>query len=258
MTGSSGGYERALTSALLHPSTPTPVGIASPHGGNAERRFGVYRNNVVVGLVGALEHRFPVVRRLVGSEFFRGMARLFVELDPPRSPLLLRYGAGLPTFIETFPPAAALPYLADVARLEYARGEAYHAADAPPLPASVFAGLGEDAFVSTRVRLHPSATLLTSRFPVVSIWEANRHDGATAPLEWASEDALIVRPQLEVEVHRLPAGAHSFLSALRSGASIGQAVATAMVAAPEFDPAASFATLLRARLAIRIVKTEQA
>jgi hypothetical protein len=256
MTRVAKGYQPALAAALLHPPAPTPAGVMSPHGGNADRRFAVYRNNVATGLIGALEQRFPVVRRLVGKEFFRAMAQLYVELDPPRSPLLFRYGGTLPTFIGTFPPAASLPYLADVARLEVARGEAYHAADATPLAPSAFADLDEGALASTGIRLHPSATLLAGRFPFVSIWEANRRHTVVEPARWEAEEALIARPQLEVEVRRLPSGAYSFLSALSEGASLARAAAIARAGSRDFDPAAGFAMILESRIAIRLTEAD--
>jgi hypothetical protein len=82
--------------SLLKADLPPPSVIRSSDGADPERRFAVYRNNVVVGLVRALEARFPVVLRLVGEEFFRAMAQVYVTHDPPRSPILFRYGSTFP------------------------------------------------------------------------------------------------------------------------------------------------------------------
>src|SRR5687768_8615978 len=106
-----GSAEAAFAHALLDPVSPVPPDVVAPGGGDAARRFAVYRNNVVVGLVDALASRFPVVERVVGAEFLRAMARLYVAAEPPRSPLLFRYGDTFPAFVEGFPPAAALPWL---------------------------------------------------------------------------------------------------------------------------------------------------
>src|SRR5512146_2798388 len=119
--------------ALLSTASPTPDGIRGARRGRAERRFAVYRNTVAASQIEALAARFPVVKRLVGEEFFRAMAHEFVAQHPPRSPLLFQYGESFADFIDDFAPAAPLPYLADMARLEYLRGRAYHAADAEPL-----------------------------------------------------------------------------------------------------------------------------
>lgn len=212
---------------------------------------------MATGLIGALEERFPVVLRLVGPAFFRGMAQRYVELEPPRSPILFRYGATFPGFIESFPPAASLPYLADVARLEFARGIAYHAANASPLTARAFADLDEDALAATTVRLHPSVTLMSSRFPIVSIWEAHQGGPDVAPIGWEAEAALVARPHLEVETRKLPPGGYVFLRELANGSTLLTALAAGAAQATEFDPAANLALLIAARISIRLTTVLQ-
>ena len=166
--------------ALLSAATPVPSSLKGAAIRRADRRFAVYRNNVAVSLVEALGARFPVVKRLVGDEFFSAMAHAFVLREPPLSPLLIHYGETFPAFIEAFDAAKPLPYLADVARLEYARGRAYHAADVEPLPRAAFAALPAGRIGSARVTLHPSVGIIASRFPVLSIWEVNQ-DQAVRP-----------------------------------------------------------------------------
>ena len=125
--------QQAFASALLDSNLPAPQGLVGPDGVQSERRFTVYRNNVFVGLTEALRAGFPCTARLVGEEFFMAMARIFAAAHPPGSPVLLHYGAEFPDFIASFPPAASLPYLADVARIERAATEAYHERDEAPL-----------------------------------------------------------------------------------------------------------------------------
>jgi hypothetical protein len=242
--------ETAFARALFAAEVSPPPEIVAPAGRDPTRRFGVYRNNVVSGLVSALASRFPVTERLVGAEFFRAMASLYVTEDPPRSPILFRYGSAFPAFIESFEPAASVPYLADLARLELARGAAYHAADAEPLPASAFAGLDVEAFQRTGLRLHPSLILLTSPYPIVSIWRAHQDSGEPFVESWAAEAAMIARPGLEVEVHRLPAGGFQFLIALLQGSSMSRAAAVAAAEARAFDPAENLAMLLKTRIPV--------
>jgi hypothetical protein len=107
-----------------------PHGVTAHTGAPHARRFAVYRNNVVTGLIRTMKTRFPATERAVGDEFFAAMAHAFVTAHPPRSPILMTYGDDFPAFIAGFPPAADVPYLADVARIEAARTRAYHAADA--------------------------------------------------------------------------------------------------------------------------------
>ena len=81
---------------------PVPAAFKGAAQGRAERRFAVHRNTVAASLIEALQARFPVVQRLVGEDFFRAMARAFVALEPPSSPLLFLYGESFAAFIARF------------------------------------------------------------------------------------------------------------------------------------------------------------
>jgi hypothetical protein len=244
-----GEFARSLLNADLAP----PAALLTPAGAYPERRFGVYRNNVVAGLVRALESRFPVVARLVGQEFFRAMAQLYVTEDPPRSPILFRYGSSFPVFIESFAPAAGIPYLADVARLELLRGRAYHAADAPPLSPDVFATLDADELGTTGLRFRPSVEFLSSRYPVVSIWRTHQGGGDPRVSSFEPEAALVVRPVMDVEVHLLPRGGYPFLTALAQGASFSRAAAVATAEVPGFHAVKNLAVLIEAGAVSKLV-----
>ena len=111
-------HQQAIAAALLDPAHPCPPGLTAWNGSDPARRFAVYRNNVIVSLIDALADTFAVTQELVGEAFFRAMAREFAYANPPTSPLLAFYGDTLPDYIEHFPPAASVPYLADVARLD--------------------------------------------------------------------------------------------------------------------------------------------
>lgn len=145
-----------FAAGLLDPASLPPVFLAGPGGKLATRRYAVYRNNVVMGLGSALEEIFPAVRRIVGDAFFAGMARLYLRRHPPSSPLLFAYGADFPAFVEDFEPARALPYLADVARIERAWLDAFHAADAPSVDAGFFGSASPDELDELRFAPHPA------------------------------------------------------------------------------------------------------
>lgn len=238
-------FEQSVAQALLDRGGPVPQGIVARNGQSAARRFGVYRNNVVAGLVKAIEARFPAVEKIVGRDFFVAMARDFVFARPPRSPVLATYGDEFADFISTFEPARELPYLADVARVEAARTRAYHAADATPLGASQLEAVGADALVGLRVDLHPSLAIVRSEHPVVTIWAMNSGELDLAPIEnWSAEDALIARPHLDVEVRLLPPGGAVFLRALGDGRSLGEAAEAALAERSEFNLAINLAGLI--------------
>ena len=229
--------QRNFAAALLEPDMPVPLGLLGPDREPSEKRFNVYRNNVVAGLVEALKAAFPAVRRIVGDEFFAAMARIYVALEPPRSPVMLDYGETFPDFIGMFEPAKGVPYLRDVARLERAWVEAYHAAEAPPTDPAFFATIDARSMPQVSLTLHPSVRVVSSSFPVVRIWQMNVHGGVPEALDifGGGEHALVARPVAEVEVRRVPAGAATFILGLAAGASVADATTLALDEHSYFD-----------------------
>ncbi len=228
--------------ALLDPDRPVPAGLTDPQGRPAGRRFDVYRNNVTVSLTEALRQAFPVIRKLVGDEFFTAMAREHVRAHPPTSPLMMHYGREMPAFLENFPPVQHLGYLPDIARLELALRESYHAADSAPVAAEALQALSPDALMAARLTLAPALRLVRSRWPIHAIWSANMR-GTAAPKAAMAEDVLIARPEYDPELHRLPDGAAPFIAALMGGAT----VAEALDLGAEFDLTATLGLLLATR-----------
>lgn len=208
--------------ALLDPEAEVPPGIVDPLGRPAPKRFSVYRNNVASSLTRALEASFPTVRKLVGSEFFAAMAVVFLRAHPPGSRMLMLYGADFPAFLETFPPVRHLGYLPDVARLDQAMRESYHAADSTALDEAAFQRLIGEDLAALRLTLAPSLRLIRSPWPIVSIWAAQA-DGGQTPRA-AAEDALVLRPEFDPKPSCLPPGGGTFVSALLAGEGLGTAV----------------------------------
>lgn len=175
-------FQDEFAAALLDPALACPQGLRTWNGSDPAVRLAVHRNNVVASLIDALADTFPVVQELVGTEFFRAMAAVFVRQSPPRSRILAHYGQQFPDFVERFEPAGSVPYLADMARLEMARVRAYHAGDA-----------------------EPSVSVVRSRHAVVSLWAAHQ-DGSDLGLIDVEqpEEAVVLRVGLDVLVLRLP------------------------------------------------------
>ncbi len=229
--------QRAFAGAIRDSGAAIPAGLSAPPGAVREARFAVYRNNVAVGLIEALRAAFPVVDRLVGHEFFSAMARAHALETLPSSPVLLAYGGDFPRFIARFEPARALPYLADVARLEWLWLEAYHAPDAEPLAAETLAQLRPAELPQLRFRLHSSARLARFASPALSIWRL--HEGADDPgdvlIDEAPEYALIVRPRAAVSAVGLTAGAFAFVNLLQAGHALAEAAGRALAIEPALD-----------------------
>jgi hypothetical protein len=225
-----------------------PPGLIAGDMAEVDRRFAVYRNNVAVSLTEALVSRFPVIRRLVGEAFFAPLARLYAETDRPHSPVLAEWGEGFAGFLAGFPPLAGYPYLADVARIEFARGRAFHAADAPPIDPASLAALDPG---QVRLTLHPSVRLLRLAYPALSIWARNQPGGQAAPLGTGPEIALILRDAaFQVPVRALCAGDAALLEAILAGQSLAQAAAAAQRAEHGHDPQPLLVVLMRAGVII--------
>jgi hypothetical protein len=241
-----------FAAALLDPERPSPFAVARGGGPSAERRFRVYRNNVVVSLIDALEARFPVCLRLVGSAFFRGAAEIFVRRSPPKSPVLAEYGDAFPAFLEGFEPACALPYLADVARLELAVGASYHASNATPLAPGALAAIPEERLGDAVFSLQPSLRLLTSTYPIVSIWRMNVLGDASPIAQETAEDAMVVRPECEVSVSMLPKGGYFFMRRLARGQTLAQATSGALTDCGALDLAGVLELLIARQVVVAV------
>lgn len=202
------------------------AGKIAADGLDGAARMQVYRNNTRLILTGVLAGIYPVFYKLVGERFFNGTAREYLHVHTPDSGNMHAYGAEMADFLEGFPPAQQLPYLPDVARLEWAWHSAYYAADVAPelmvrhLPAKDLAKSNAD------IGLHPSCTVLASPYPVHRIWEVNRnnHD-ETVSLEEGEVLLLVVRAGGEVLIWPLLAEQHRCLEALASGEDFGKAIA---------------------------------
>ncbi|MBS0536405.1 MAG: putative DNA-binding domain-containing protein [Proteobacteria bacterium] len=245
--------------ALLDAGRPMPYGLIDPEGQPDPRRFAVYRNNVMVGLIDALRANYPAVDRIVGEEFFSAMARDYVVLRPPASPVLLDYGDRFADFIATFEPAQSLPYLADVARIERAWTEAYHAREARPLMAVQFAQVRAGDAANTTLKVHPSLRLVRSRYPVLTVWRMNSGAEPLAPVDFEAggEDTLVLRPDADVEVRAVPPGGSAILNALMEGKTLTEAAQSALYENAQFDLAGNLAVLIEAGAFIGCSALEQ-
>ncbi|KAF0221645.1 MAG: hypothetical protein FD176_3116 [Rhodospirillaceae bacterium] len=212
-------------------------------------RLDIYRNNTLITLGEALRTTFPVVGRLVGDDFFDFAARRFILACPPQRPCLFEYGVAFPDFLEGMPECAPLPYLGDIARLEWALNAVVTAPDEPALSPHHLVGLPEDTLSALTLRLVPSARYLTSPFPIDAIWRANQGDGTeigAVDLKDGEVDLLILRLGDEAAMTELAPGEYHFLTALDGGLPLGTAAFEAATFDSTFDVGTSFARLLAA------------
>lgn len=247
--------QAVFASALTNPAQACPPGLTSWNHSDVAQRFSVYRNNVMASLVDALADTFAVTQELVGTEFFRAMAQVFVQNHPPHTRVLTWYGKHFPDFIAGFAPAASLPYLPDVARLEMLRVRSYHAADVVPIDAATLTRALADPAALDRLTLvvHPSVHVLASPYAVYSLWAA--HQGAMAIESvdtMQAESVLIYRHGLDVLLQAIVPAQHHFVQQLQAGQPLAQAAAEAAELDLDFDLPAIFSTLIRQQLITRL------
>jgi hypothetical protein len=237
--------QRLFSGAMLAPvADPAPelaaLFTASPS--ILPERLQIYRNNVVGNLTDALLATYPLVKTLTGEEFASLLMRSYLLENPPREACLGLYGGLLPDFIEKFPPAAGLPYLVDVVRLEWAMNEAYNAADDEPLAPATLQAVPADALADLNLRLRASARLMSSRWPLESIrafcLNYDEKTSGSLTLEGEGSRLLVCRPGLAVEITALAPDEYLFLETLTAGATLGAALGKTFGEFPAFDFAA--------------------
>ncbi len=208
----------------------------------AQPGFAVYRNTVFKGCIDALQANYPVVTRLVGEEWFRAAATIYMREALPGQPMLLEYGAGFADFLTHFEPAAELPYLPGVAQLDRFWTEAHIGRDDAPLKAAAVEKLASGNFFHARLQPHAAARWAWfEAAPIYTIWSRNRSDAPVdTEIEWHAEGALLTRPRDTVQWVLLDRPGCAFLDVCAAGGT----VAAATQAALEVDDNADLAKLI--------------
>ncbi len=208
----------------------------------AQPGFSVYRNTVLKACIDALQANYPAVCKLVGEDWFRAAAAVYARMRPPSDGRLMGYGAGFADFLQSFEPAAELPYLPAVARWDRCWTESHLAADAPALTAHWLAHQAPEALGHQHLQPHPAARWTwCNEHPAFTLWALQR-DGQTteAHVPWIGDGGLLTRPHAAVVWHPLPWAGVVFLNACATGASLETAATEALRA----DPKTDFSTLI--------------
>lgn len=214
----------------------------------AQPAFAVYRNTVMKGCIDTLEANYPAIARLVGREWFRSAAAVYVGDHPPHDGALVSYGETFPQFLRDFEPAGELTYLPDVARLDRFWTESHTALDARPLTAARLAQLSPYALTQCRLQPHPAARWAWfAHQPIYSIWERNRSEvEVSSEIEWQGDGALLTRPTSAVTWQAATLAECAFLDACAAGQSLSEAAEHAQQAEPAADLMAAIGCLLNA------------
>lgn len=202
----------------------------------AERRLAIHRNHFAATLVEALGGVFEATRALVGADFFDSFALRFARKTPPATPCLFEYGGGLPAALAAAPGMDAHSFVADVARLEWAMHESFHAPAAPPLSPSRLSALPADQVAAARLTPHPALRLIDADFPVDELWRGARA-GEVSPdmLAGPAVKLILTRQGVDVAMERCAPGMYMLLRRLADGAPLGVAAAETAAAIDDFD-----------------------
>jgi hypothetical protein len=213
---------------------------------DAAARLRVHRHHVFHSLASALASTFASVQGLVGEDFFRAMARAYVARMPPVQPVLAEYGAGFPAFVANYEVARGLPYLADVARLDWALNVALQAPRGAVLGITDLQAIPVEALPDQRLSLTAGHALIASPYPIDRIWGAVQPGASpdAVDLDAGPVQLLVLRRECDAAFVTLAPGEASFLAALAEGSILEEAAARGLGTGPDFDLSASFARFL--------------
>jgi len=228
--------------AIVRGAPPSAQIDASYRNYTVDVAIEVYRNNYRGNLHDALAGAYPVVEQLVGKDFFRHVTRHYIANHPPHSANLYHYGAAMAGLVAAFEPARELPYLADVAALEWACQRAYFADDAAMLDFEKLALIPPEQYPELLLFTHSACQMVRSRYPINAIWQAHQ-PGADSDFHIDLDSgpciALVSRKDDVVLVNEIPEADADWLQCLQAGSTLDAATADTLERHPDFDlPAA--------------------
>jgi uncharacterized protein (UPF0276 family) len=243
-----------LFAGALFDARQTPQVLAQFKGEQNEHRFALYRGNLSATWDKTLAAAYPVIRQLVGEEFFGGLAQAYGREHPSDSGDLNRFGAHFAGFLRHFPHVADYPYLPDMATLEWTLHRAHYAPSAEAVTPQQMAALSPEQIETARMQLHPACTLLASDWATIALWQAHQPDsGVEFPAELALPcHGLVTRPQWKTQVLPLDPASHAALSVLAAGGEFGAALDAAFELDEAYDVAGNLRRWMDCALIVRI------
>ncbi|USX13123.1 DUF692 family protein [Oxalobacteraceae bacterium OTU3CAMAD1] len=245
--------QQLFAGALLDPGQTEPL-LSQFKGSDNEHRFGLYRGNLSATWDKTLSAAYPVVRMLMGEEFFSGLGKAYGRAHPSTSGDLNRFGADFDTFLRHFPHVADYPYLPDMATLEWALHRAHYAPAADGVTAQRLAALSPEQMETARMTLHPACRLLSSEWATIPLWQAHQPGSGTGfPEHMAAPSyGVVARPAWKTQVVPLSGAGHAALRVLGEGRDFGAALDAAFDIDEAFDVAGNLQLWLAHALIVKI------
>lgn len=232
-------FQAMFRGAMFAPAASPLLTTVVADGLPPAARLQIYRHHVLTSLTEALKAIFPVLCRLVDARFFAYAADIYIRQHPPESPCLFEYGASFPDFLAVFPPCRELPYLADVARLEWALNVAYHAEARAPIAVEELRDVPAERMGELVLQCDPARIVLASTWPIDAIWLANQEsaEAVGTPVDLASGGVYLetLRWTEDVGFRQLEAPLYTLRAALAAGEPLEAAVEAALAVDAAFD-----------------------
>jgi Putative DNA-binding domain len=242
-----------IARAILGEGSASVAAELDAGGADPLGRLSIYQNNTMISLTNSLIANFPVTVRLVDERFFRYAADAFIRRHPPRDARLSEYGGELPRFLRAFPACREVPFVADVAALEWAMSRASLQAEAPALDVSAL----RERIIEPgdlRIELQPSLGFALVRHPAFEIWQSQQPGAGSTPVEIsrASRRYAVSRMGLSVQVVEVSSADYAFRRALKRGLTVEAALMRALARDPFFDLAPTLVALFREGLVVAL------
>jgi len=240
-------------------SPPAALGVLLDGGHKPERRLDIHHRNYEASLTRALLEKFPGTVWLVGSEFVRAGAGLFVRQFPPEAPCIAEYGSGFPQFLALMPGALRVPYLGEFSQLEWYVGYVSIATSEPRIDAGAFQVFDPDRMAGVSLCLQSGLGYFRSAWPVDRLLDIYVRQNAPDYLEFEPETVwLEIRgARGDFRINRLTEADFAFRRSVWEGEPLGAAAASARGLDPGFEPDAAFAALMNDGLVTGIISPDE-
>lgn len=238
--------QQSFTAGLLGNEDTALLDLIEGDGLDARARLAIYRHHVLTTLTAVLEAVYPVVCALVDRRFFGYAADAFIRRHPPAGPCLGEYGADFPEFLGEFPPCVHLPYLPDIARLEWAVHRAATTTPATALDREGLRAVDPARMAAVTFTLDPSLSHLASPWPVDRIWRAHQAEEQNLDVDMTGGSVWleVCATGDGVSVRSIESGPFALRDALGRGRSLCEAVEIALESHPALDVEAEIKSML--------------
>lgn len=220
-------------------------------------RLSIYRNNTYTSLVAALSETFTNIVHTVGEEFFSVLAKEFIQESPPKTASLIQYGDSFPKFIQQHERIQQLPYLSDLAKLDFARNMAYYAEEKPSLTQTDYAALSPEQLINSVVTPNSSVVLLRSPYAIYSIHRFNENGGHSETSYTTPEFGVTSRTEAGITSHQLTQPFYDFFDYLTKEATVGEALENVLKQTPDFNASNAIQFLIQSEFGTQLTFPKQ-